>query len=98
MKNIVMACAASAMLAACATPYAPTPYDRELAGVEKIIIIDDAFPDKATTRKLATNGQNMGSAASSAGLAGLLVALVEFGTPIIAALKPALKPGSASAF
>lgn len=74
MQKRVISVALAASLAACATPYSPIPYDRTSAGVEKVMIIDDAFPDELTTQKLATNGQNMASAmAASAGLAGVLI-------------------------
>lgn len=62
------------------TPYAPVPYDRELAGVEKILIVEQSFPEEADTRKLATNGANLTSAASAAvPVAGLFVAAIAAG-------------------
>jgi copper chaperone CopZ len=80
MKRIYAACAALFGLSACVTPYAPIPYDRTSAGVTKVTVIADAFPDEVMTQKLATNGQNMSSAlAASAGLAGVLVGAVAAG-------------------
>ncbi|KJS28128.1 MAG: hypothetical protein VR75_00080 [Hyphomonadaceae bacterium BRH_c29] len=67
-------------VAACATPYTPIPYDREIAGLDHVSVMDSKLPEKATTQKLATNGQNMASAmAASAGLAGVLVGAVAAG-------------------
>jgi hypothetical protein len=80
MKKIVSVLAALTLLCACATPYQPTPFDRQATGVNKIVVIEDALPEEVGTRKLATNGSNLGSAmASQAGLAGLLVAGVAAG-------------------
>lgn len=44
--------------------------------MQNLLVIEDTVPAEATTQKLATNGQNIMSAASSAGLAGLLVGAV----------------------
>nr|WP_321440202.1 hypothetical protein [uncultured Hyphomonas sp.] len=80
MKMHFAALAALVSVAACATPYTPIPYDRESAGVAHVSVIDNKLPEKATTQKLATNGQNMASAmAASAGLAGVLVGAVASG-------------------
>ena len=80
MKNLVMLSACALSVAACATPYAPIPYDREMANITQVVVIEDAMPDTATTQKLATNGQNMASAmAASAGLAGVLVGAIASG-------------------
>lgn len=79
MKRILLGCAAALLSSACATPYAPIPYDRESASVQKIVVVEDAMPDSATTLKLATNGANVSSAAASAGLAGLLIMPIAIG-------------------
>lgn len=74
MKRVVGLCVAGAMLAGCATPYKPIPYDRGTAAVTSIRVVEDAMAPEAGTQKLATNGQNMASAmAAQAGLAGVLV-------------------------
>lgn len=80
MKKIVLGVSLMSLVTACATPYAPIPYDRELAQVESVQIIEAAFPEEVLTRKLATNGQNIASAAgASLGLAGILVSAVAAG-------------------
>lgn len=74
MKKVVLSLSCVGLVTACATPYAPIPYDRELAQVGKIQVIETAFPEDVQTRKLATNGANIASAAgASLGLAGVLV-------------------------
>lgn len=80
MKRIsvsVLIC--SLALAGCVTPYQPVPFDRTATPVSKIAVVDNTLPPEVGTQKLATNGQNMMSAASSAGLAGLLVGAVAAG-------------------
>lgn len=68
------------LVSACATPYAPIPYDRASSGVNRIVVIETSFPETATTQKLATNGENMASAmAANAGLAGVLIGAVAAG-------------------
>jgi hypothetical protein len=80
MKKLVTSATMLALLGACATPYQPTPFDRQATGVNKIVVIEDAVPEEVGTRKLATNGQNISSAvAAQAGLAGLLVAGIAAG-------------------
>ena len=80
MKSGLAAFAAFVGVAACATPYTPIPYDREAAKVVHLDVVDQKLPEQATTRKLATNGENMASAmAASAGLAGVLVGAVAAG-------------------
>ena len=69
----------SLVLVGCATPYQPVPFDRMATPVSKIAVVDNTLPAEVGTQKLATNGQNMMSAASSAGLAGLLVGAVAAG-------------------
>jgi hypothetical protein len=69
----------SLILAGCATPYQPVPFDRTATPVSKIAVVDNTLPAEVGTQKMATNGQNMMSAASSAGLAGLLVGAVAAG-------------------
>jgi hypothetical protein len=80
MKKLVVSLSVLALIAGCATPYQPTPFDRTAAGVNKITVIEDALPDEVGTRKLATNGQNLTSAVSSQfGLAGIIVAAAAAG-------------------
>ena len=51
-----------------------------MSGVTTINVVDTAFPEEASTRKLATNGQNMSSAAAAAApLAGIFVAAIAAG-------------------
>lgn len=76
VKKLGLLCALALSVTACATPYVPVPYDRPSANVQNLLVIEDTVPAEATTQKLATNGQNIMSAASSAGLAGLLVGAV----------------------
>lgn len=67
------------VLAGCVTPYQPVPFDRTATPVSKIAVVENTLPLEVGTQKLATNGANMMSAASSAGLAGLLVGAVAAG-------------------
>ncbi len=53
-------------LTACATPYTPTPFDRDTASVESIAVIADTLPEKPTVTQVA-------SAGSSFGLLGALI-------------------------
>lgn len=80
MKNLMAAGALALTVGACVTPYTPIPYDRSMADVQTILVVDEVMPEEANTQKLATNGQNMASAmASSAGLAGVLIGAVAAG-------------------
>jgi hypothetical protein len=80
MKRLFCVLTALSVMAGCATPYQPTPFDRTAAGVTKIVVVEDALGAEVGTRKLATNGQNLGSAmASQFGLAGVLVAAAAAG-------------------
>jgi hypothetical protein len=74
MKKFFCGTAVLALVAGCATPYQPTPFDRTATGVNKIAIVENALPEEVGTQKLATNGQNMASAmGAQLGLAGVLV-------------------------
>jgi len=75
----VLAVVSSLVLAGCVTPYQPVPFDRTATPVTKIAVVDNTLPPEVGTQKMATNGENMMSAASSAGLAGLLVGAVAAG-------------------
>ena len=47
-------------LSACVTPYTPTPYDRDLASVETIAVIDDMLPVRPTVTQAASAGASFG--------------------------------------
>lgn len=79
MKKFATSIALMALVSACATPYRPIPFDHATSGITSIQVVEDAMPPKAQVRKLATNGQNMASAASSMGLAGLIVGVAAAG-------------------
>jgi hypothetical protein len=79
MKRILASVALMALVTACATPYRPIPFDRATSGVSTIQVVEDALVAKPSVRKLATNGQNMASAAGGYGLAGLVVGLAAAG-------------------
>jgi hypothetical protein len=64
----------SLILAGCATPYQPVPFDRTATPVTKISVVENALPAEVGTQKLATTGENMASAAGASG--GLIGALV----------------------
>lgn len=66
MMRVIAAAAICFALAACATPYTPTPFDRDAATVESIAVIGDTLPEKATVTQVA-------SAGSSFGLIGALI-------------------------
>ena len=71
---------ALAGLAACATPYAPTPYDREAAQVRRIAMMDDALPERAGAYQATSTGQNVASSTAAASpIGGLVVGLVVAG-------------------
>lgn len=78
MRKLVAACLLALAVSACATkPYTPTPFDRVSSGTQAIVMVKDSVPEAPTTRKLATNGQNMASAAAAqAGLAGVLAGAI----------------------
>lgn len=82
MKRIFTSLALLSFLSACAAGpgYQPTPFDRNITKVDEIKLVTDTMPELADIRKFATNGGNIASAAaSSAGLAGLGVALIAGG-------------------
>jgi hypothetical protein len=80
MKKLVGVMSVAALVAGCATPYQPVPFDRASAGITHLVIVEDAMPEAVGTQKLATNGQNMAAAAgASLGLAGILVGAVAAG-------------------
>lgn len=47
-------------VAACATPYVATPYDRATANVQQIALVDDSAPDGAIAYEVASMGSNFG--------------------------------------
>lgn len=51
---------AALTLAACASPYIATPYDRASAGVTEIALVDDSLPTKAIAYEVASVGSNFG--------------------------------------
>lgn len=73
MKRIFASLLLATMVSGCVTPYRPVPFDHATSGISTIQVVEDAMPPAPRVRKLATNGQNMASAASGAGLAGLIV-------------------------
>lgn len=79
MKRILSSLIVISLVGACATPYRPIPFDRATTKTNNIQIVEDALPPEPAIRKLATNGQNISSAASGFGLAGLAVTLVAAG-------------------
>ncbi len=79
MKKITCSICVLAFLSACATPYQPIPFDRNVTKIDNIQVIEDTMPESPEVRKLATNGQNIMSATSGLGLAGLAVGLVAAG-------------------
>jgi len=56
----VLVAAAALMVAACASPYIATPYDRASASVTQIALIDDSLPTKAIAYEVASVGSNFG--------------------------------------
>lgn len=79
MKRIISSVLVLSLVGACATPYRPIPFDRATTKINNIQTVEDAMPTDPMIRKLATNGQNISSAASGFGLAGLAVTLVAAG-------------------
>lgn len=82
MKKILLSLTFLSFVGACASSpgYQPIPFDRTTTKVDKIILVSDTMPELADIQKFATNGGNFASAAaSSAGLAGLGVALIAGG-------------------
>jgi len=47
-------------VAACASPYVATPYDRASGLVDDIAVIDDSMPEKAMAYEVASVGSNFG--------------------------------------
>ncbi len=66
MLRFIAAAGLCLALAACATPYTPTPFDRETAAVESIAVLDDTLPERPNVTQVA-------SAGSSFGLIGALI-------------------------
>lgn len=60
MFKKTIALAATLMLAACATPYVATPYERASANVRTITVLDDSAEDKAVAAEIASMGSNFG--------------------------------------
>ena len=66
MFRKIMGIVAILCLGACASPYVAKPYDRAMANVARIAIVDDSLPERAIAYEVA-------STASSFGLIGALV-------------------------
>ncbi len=79
MKRVISSFIVISLVGACATPYRPIPFDRTTSKIDNIQVVEDTMPPEPVIRKLATNGQNISSAASGFGLAGLAVTLVAAG-------------------
>ena len=60
MFKKTVALAATLMLAACATPYVATPYDRAASNVRVVTVIDDSADDAAIAYEVASMGSNFG--------------------------------------
>ncbi|CAN5259829.1 hypothetical protein BH10PSE2_BH10PSE2_02470 [soil metagenome] len=60
MIRKVLVAAMALSVAACATPYVATPYDRAAANVRTISVMDDAAGDDATAYEVASVGRNFG--------------------------------------
>ena len=60
MLKRVLVAAMAMTVAACASPYVATPYDRSTASVQSISLIDDSVPDKAVAYEVASVGGNFG--------------------------------------
>lgn len=60
MIKKMLAAAAAMTVAACASPYVATPYDRASAQVSSIAMVDDALPEKPIAYEVASMGSNFG--------------------------------------
>lgn len=60
MKLKLLGLVGALCLSACADPYVATPYDRATAQVDRMVIIDDALPEKAIAYEVASVGSNFG--------------------------------------
>lgn len=60
MKLKLLGLVGALCLSACADPYVATPYDRATAQVDRMVIIDDAVPEKAIAYEVASVGSNFG--------------------------------------
>ncbi|MDI1280970.1 MAG: hypothetical protein ACI9YM_001998 [Brevundimonas sp.] len=60
MFKRVLVAAMAMTVAACASPYVATPYDRSTASVQSIALIDDSVPEKAIAYEVASVGGNFG--------------------------------------
>lgn len=73
MKSSVAALAL--FLGACATPYVATPYDREIAQVDAIVLLDDSLPEEAVAEQATSVGSNVaGATAAQVPIAGIFIA------------------------
>jgi hypothetical protein len=60
MLKKVLVAAMAMTVAACASPYVATPYDRSAASIQSIALIDDSVPEKAIAYEVASVGGNFG--------------------------------------
>lgn len=60
MFKRVLVAAMAMTVAACASPYVATPYDRSTASVQSIALLDDSVPEKAIAYEAASVGGNFG--------------------------------------
>tara|TARA_R110000787_G_scaffold187747_1_gene299647 strand:+ start:246 stop:947 length:702 start_codon:yes stop_codon:yes gene_type:complete len=60
MLKRVLVAAMAMTLAACASPYVATPYDRSASAIQSIGLIDDSVPEKAIAYEVASVGSNFG--------------------------------------
>ena len=60
MFRKVLVAVAALTVAACASPYIATPYDRTSASVVEIALVDDSLPTKAIAYEFASVGSNFG--------------------------------------
>ena len=59
LKRLLVATMAM-IVAACASPYVATPYDRAAGAVQSIGLVDDSVPEKAMAYEVASVGGNFG--------------------------------------
>mgnify|MGYP003637729211 FL=1 len=59
LKRVFVAVMAMTV-AACASPYVATPYDRSAGAVQSIALVDDSVPEKAIAYEVASVGGNFG--------------------------------------
>ncbi|WP_395650812.1 hypothetical protein [Brevundimonas sp.] len=58
--KILIALGAALSLAACASPYVATPYDRTASQVRSIAVVDDSAPENSIAYEVASVGRNFG--------------------------------------